>query len=96
MTPDAPETLRPDSPCIGYCSCSIGDYVCSGCGRTQPEVDGWLTMSGAEKRAVWTRLTGAYRRFVAIKEEKPYTVSIWLEEPILHGLFNGDTDEKKY
>lgn len=54
-----PTTLKADSPCIGYCSCSFGDKVCLGCGRTQPEVDGWLTMSDEQKKAVWDRLDQA-------------------------------------
>lgn len=31
----------PFSPCIGYCSTSIGDEVCRGCFRSRDEVIGW-------------------------------------------------------
>ncbi|NOT16697.1 MAG: DUF1289 domain-containing protein [Sulfuriferula sp.] len=46
----------PDSPCIGYCSCSLGDSVCKGCGRTVKEVDNWLFYTEAQKIAVWARV----------------------------------------
>ena len=35
-------TLRPDSPCAGYCSTSHGDEICKGCGRTFDEVINWI------------------------------------------------------
>lgn len=56
--PKFPKKLkeRRDSPCIGYCSTALGDAVCLGCGRTQQEVDGWVSMSEDEKQAVWKRL----------------------------------------
>jgi hypothetical protein len=49
-------TSTPDSPCIGYCSCSLGDLVCKGCGRTQQEVDQWLFYTDAQKLAIWERI----------------------------------------
>ena len=47
----------PDTPCIAICSTSQGDAVCKGCGRTDAEVQHWLSMSPAEKRGVWHRIT---------------------------------------
>jgi predicted Fe-S protein YdhL (DUF1289 family) len=44
-----------DSPCIGVCS-TLFDAVCKGCGRTAEEVQTWVQLSDAEKRAVWARL----------------------------------------
>jgi predicted Fe-S protein YdhL (DUF1289 family) len=47
----------PDSPCIAICSTSQGDPVCKGCGRRFDEVQNWTSMSPAEKRATWHRIT---------------------------------------
>jgi predicted Fe-S protein YdhL (DUF1289 family) len=47
----------PDAPCIAICSTSQGDAVCKGCGRTFDEVQHWTSMSPAEKRIVWRRIT---------------------------------------
>ena len=47
-----------DSPCIGYCSTSLGDLVCKGCGRTATEVDQWLLLDEALKQTIWERVNG--------------------------------------
>ncbi|MBM3389035.1 MAG: DUF3717 domain-containing protein [Betaproteobacteria bacterium] len=47
----------PDAPCIAICSTSQGDDVCKGCGRTFDEVQHWTTMSPAQKRSAWRRIT---------------------------------------
>ncbi|MFZ9335845.1 MAG: DUF3717 domain-containing protein [Burkholderiaceae bacterium] len=47
----------PDTPCIAICSTSQGDAMCKGCGRTFDEVQHWPSMSPAEKRATWRRIT---------------------------------------
>jgi predicted Fe-S protein YdhL (DUF1289 family) len=47
----------PDAPCIAICSTSQGDAVCKGCGRSFDEVQHWTTMSPAQKRAVWHRIS---------------------------------------
>lgn len=47
----------PDTPCIAICSTSQGDDVCKGCGRTFDEVQFWPSLSPAEKRVVWRRIT---------------------------------------
>jgi predicted Fe-S protein YdhL (DUF1289 family) len=52
-------SLRPDSPCAGYCSTSHGDEVCKGCGRTFDEVLNWIIYTDEEKDAVWARLEAA-------------------------------------
>ncbi|HWV63070.1 MAG TPA: DUF1289 domain-containing protein [Oxalicibacterium sp.] len=58
--PDARRnSLRPDSPCAGYCSTSHGDEVCKGCGRTWDEVLNWIIYTDEEKAAVWARLEAA-------------------------------------
>ena len=47
----------PDAPCIAICSTSQGDSICKGCGRSFEEVQRWTSMSPAEKRATWRRIT---------------------------------------
>ena len=47
----------PDAPCIAICSTSQGDAVCKGCGRSFDEVQHWPSLSPAEKRMVWRRIT---------------------------------------
>ena len=47
----------PDAPCIAICSTSQGDAICKGCGRSFEEVQRWTSMSPAEKRATWRRIT---------------------------------------
>jgi predicted Fe-S protein YdhL (DUF1289 family) len=51
-----PNSLKPDSPCIGYCSTSFGDDVCKGCGRGFMEVINWNTMDDAQKASIWLRV----------------------------------------
>lgn len=38
------------TPCIGMCSCSLGDIKCRGCGRTDIQVSTWNTYPKAYKR----------------------------------------------
>lgn len=47
----------PDAPCIAICSTSQGDAVCKGCGRRFDEVQHWTSMTPAEKRSTWRRIT---------------------------------------
>ena len=47
----------PDAPCIAICSTSQGDEVCKGCGRTFAEVQHWTSMTPAEKRLTWRRIS---------------------------------------
>ena len=47
----------PDAPCIAICSTSQGDEICKGCGRTFSEVQHWTSMTPAEKRVTWRRIT---------------------------------------
>ena len=47
----------PDAPCIAICSTSQGDDVCKGWGRTVDEVQHWTSMSPAQKRSTWRRIT---------------------------------------
>lgn len=46
----------PDTPCIAICSTSQGDEECKGCGRSFAEVQHWLALRPAQKRAVWRRI----------------------------------------
>ena len=61
---------QPDTPCIAICSTSQGDDYCKGCGRSFAEVQQWLAMSPADKRAVWRRITqeGRALRFTRYAE----------------------------
>ncbi len=47
----------PDAPCIAICSTSQGDDICKGCGRTFSEVQHWTSMTPAEKRQTWRRIS---------------------------------------
>jgi len=47
----------PDAPCIAICSTSQGDELCKGCGRTFSEVQHWTSMTPAEKRVTWRRIS---------------------------------------
>jgi predicted Fe-S protein YdhL (DUF1289 family) len=47
----------PDAPFIAICSTSQGDDVCKGCGRTFREVQHWPSMTPAQKRVTWRRIT---------------------------------------
>ena len=47
----------PDAPCIAICSTSQGDAICKGCGRSFEEVQHWTSMTPAEKRVTWRRIT---------------------------------------
>lgn len=47
----------PDTPCIAICSTSQGDDLCKGCGRTFDEVQFWPSLTPAEKRMVWRRIS---------------------------------------
>jgi uncharacterized protein len=47
----------PDTPCIAICSTSQGDAVCKGCGRTDQEVQNWPSLTPAQKRQTWLRIT---------------------------------------
>ena len=47
----------PDTPCIAICSTSQGDAHCKGCGRSFEEVQNWIEMGAAHKRATWRRIT---------------------------------------
>ena len=46
-----------DTPCIAICSTSQGDEMCKGCGRTFDEVQHWPSMTPADKRGTWRRIT---------------------------------------
>ena len=46
-----------DSPCIGVCSTTYGDFVCRGCKRFAHEVVGWNRFSDAQREIVWERLS---------------------------------------
>ncbi|WP_341539873.1 DUF1289 domain-containing protein [Paucimonas lemoignei] len=50
-----PVNNRPDTPCVAVCS-TLFDDICRGCGRTATEVSHWVSMSQAEKDAVWDRI----------------------------------------
>jgi len=46
-----------DSPCIGICSTTYGDFVCRGCKRFAHEVTGWNRYTDAQREVVWERLS---------------------------------------
>ncbi len=46
-----------DSPCIGICSTTYGDFVCRGCKRFAHEVTGWNRYTAAQREIIWERLS---------------------------------------
>ncbi|MES2534312.1 MAG: DUF1289 domain-containing protein [Pseudomonadota bacterium] len=54
--PENQHSLKPDSPCIGYCSTTFGDDFCKGCGRHFMEVINWNAMDSAQKAVIWERV----------------------------------------
>ncbi len=44
------------SPCIGYCSTSLGDEICRGCGRTSDEIIRWHQLAEEERQFIWARV----------------------------------------
>ena len=45
-----------ESPCILVCTIDDRTGYCFGCGRTQPEIGTWLTMTPETRRAVMAEL----------------------------------------
>ena len=73
---------QPDTPCIAICSTSQGDAWCKGCGRSFAEVQHWLEMSPADKRAVWRRIT---------REAQALRFTRYAERAAEHGAGGGST-----
>lgn len=48
-------TERPDSPCLGVCTTTYDEF-CRACHRHYLEVANWVSMTQAEKDAVWERI----------------------------------------
>ncbi|WP_431322448.1 DUF1289 domain-containing protein [Rhizobium sp. YTU87027] len=44
------------TPCIHVCSIDPGTGLCIGCGRTLPEIGGWISFSDEERRRLMTLL----------------------------------------
>ncbi|QSM00585.1 DUF1289 domain-containing protein [Oceanospirillum phage vB_OliS_GJ44] len=47
------------TPCIGRCTCTLGDDVCKGCGRTADQVRDWNRYSDSEKIKVLQKIKKA-------------------------------------
>jgi predicted Fe-S protein YdhL (DUF1289 family) len=45
-----------ETPCVGVCTIDQTRDICSGCGRTVPEIAGWRQMSAAQRRTVMEEL----------------------------------------
>lgn len=45
-----------ESPCIGVCTIDPVRDICSGCGRSVPEIAGWRRFSAEERRTVMAEL----------------------------------------
>jgi len=54
------------TPCVGICSCTLGDDVCRGCVRTADEVRDWNGYTDSQKIKVLDRL-----KVMSKKEIKP-------------------------
>lgn len=48
--------IKTKSPCIGKCSCTLGDDVCRGCGRTAEQVRDWNGYTEEQKAEVLREL----------------------------------------
>jgi predicted Fe-S protein YdhL (DUF1289 family) len=57
-------SLPDGSPCAGVCTQSVGDYVCTTCGRTIPETRDWNAYD-REKRLLTKQRARA--RLIAIR-----------------------------
>jgi predicted Fe-S protein YdhL (DUF1289 family) len=80
--PDTCAALQePCSPCIGYCSTSLGDLICRGCGRTAEEVDRWLQLDDQEKQSIWQRVNS----LDTLRNRRERTVDIKRPEDTIHG-----------
>lgn len=44
------------TPCIGRCTCTLGDDTCKGCGRTANQVRDWNGYSHSEKEGIMSDL----------------------------------------
>jgi len=44
------------TPCIHVCSIDPETALCTGCGRTLPEIGGWMSFSDEERRLLMTLL----------------------------------------
>ncbi len=47
---------RPSSPCVKICVIDAASGPCEGCGRTMPEIAGWLRLSEPERQGVMRKL----------------------------------------
>lgn len=63
------------NPCAGICTQSVGNYVCTCCGRTIPEARDWNGYSKDERVAVKQKCKA---RLVQLKEGiDPNDASLW-------------------
>lgn len=66
------KSIKP--PCIGRCSCTLGDDVCRGCFRTADEVRDWNGYTQEQKRqvikmAVARRVSDAAIKYIKTNKE---------------------------
>ncbi|MGL4974106.1 MAG: DUF1289 domain-containing protein [Bosea sp. (in: a-proteobacteria)] len=47
---------RPPSPCVKICVIDPASGFCEGCGRTMPEIAGWLRLSEPARQGVMRKL----------------------------------------
>ena len=47
---------KPLTPCVGICTATVFGGICSGCGRTEKEVNEWITYTREEKLKIMKRL----------------------------------------
>ena len=45
-----------ETPCVGVCTIDQSRAICSGCGRTVPEIAGWRQMTASQRRSVMNAL----------------------------------------
>jgi len=64
---NAPVSQKIDTPCIKLCVVDPESGFCIGCGRSRPEIAGWIAMTAAERRAV---MAGLDQRLETLTRQK--------------------------
>jgi predicted Fe-S protein YdhL (DUF1289 family) len=54
--PDPASENSIESPCVKICTLDTKAGLCRGCGRTLPEIAGWVRMSRGERRRIMAEL----------------------------------------
>ena len=64
---NAPASKEIDTPCVKLCVVDPDSGFCIGCGRTRPEIAGWLAMTPTGRREV---MAGLEERLATLTRRK--------------------------